>query len=250
MTQVLRTALTLILTAGVSLAAAQAPQPAPAQTPAPAGPPPAVPGTPAAQTPPAAPGAPVPAAPVIPGTVKCPIPVPPATAPARSFNAEAGLLFFQVVPAREADFLRFIAYVRDALAKTTNATFRQQARGLTIHRALEAGPNGDALYMLVLNPAVPCVDYALGPILNEVYSDPAQLGEIFKLYTNSVRPSGTFLLSLVPAPEVPLTPPVTPPVGAPGATTPATGSGAGAPGAATPGAKPAVPPSAQKPPVK
>lgn len=216
--------------------AAQAPPPAP-QTPA--GQPPAAEAPPA----PAVPGAPVAAAPVIPGTVKCPVPVPPATAPARSFTAEAGLLFFQVVPAREPDFLRFIAYVRDALAKTTNTTFRQQASGLTIHRALEAGPNGDALYVFVMNPAVPCVDYALGPILNEVYSDPAQLGEIFKLYTNSVRPSGTSLLSLVPAPAVPLTPPVTPAVTPAGATPGA----AGTPGPAATPTAPAGAPSTQKP---
>jgi hypothetical protein len=121
------------------------------------------------------------------------------------------MLFHQVIPARIGDFDRFLAYVRDALAKSTNATVRKQAAGWTFYRTVEAGPNGDALYVFFLNPAVPCVDYALGPILAEAYPDPAQLMEIWKLYTSSVRPTGSSLLTLVPAPVVPLTPPLTPP---------------------------------------
>jgi hypothetical protein len=150
--------------------------------------------------------------------------VPPATAPARSFTATTGMLFHQVIPARIPDFDRFIAYVRDALAKTQNPLVQKQAKGWTIERTVEAGPNGDALYVFVLNPAVPCVDYALGPILAEAYPDPAQLQEIWKLYTSSVRPGGSTLLTLVPAPTVPLTPPLTPPTIPPAGAKPSTGT--------------------------
>jgi hypothetical protein len=146
------------------------------------------------------------------------------------------MLFHQVIPARIGDFDKFVAYLRDALAKSTNPTVRKQASGWTIHRTVEAGPNGDALYVFVLDPAVPCVDYALGPILAEAYPDPAQLQEIWKLYTSSVRPSGTTLLTLVPGPTVPLTPPLTPPTLPPAGAKPATvppASGVGAPPATT-----------------
>jgi hypothetical protein len=212
----------IVNVAAAASAAAQG-QPAPAapvpQTPVPQAPAPQQPPaggaqgvTPApagAQVPPPVPVAAV--APPVPGTVTCPAPVPPATIPARSFTANAGMLFHQVIPARIGDFDRFLAYVRDALAKSTNATVRKQAAGWTFYRTVEAGPNGDALYVFFLNPAVPCVDYALGPILAEAYPDPAQLMEIWKLYTSSVRPTGSSLLTLVPAPVVPLTPPLTPP---------------------------------------
>ena len=202
----------LFVTLSTIVTAQQAPQPA-SQVPAPPAAPPASP--PAAQTPdpvPAAPATvPVPVTPTLPGTVACPVPVPPATVPARSFTATSGMMFHQVIPARIQDFDRFIAYVRDAFAKTQNPLAQKQAKGWTIHRTVEAGPNGDALYVFVLNPAVPCVDYALGPILAEAYPDPAQLQEIWKLYTGSVRPGGSTLMTLVPAPTVPLTPPVTPP---------------------------------------
>jgi hypothetical protein len=161
--------------------------------------------------------------------------VPPATAPSRAFNTTTGVLFHQVIPARAADFERLIAYVRDALAKTTNETVRDQTRGLQFYRAVEAGPNGDILYVFLLSPAVPCVDYALGPLLSEAYPDPAQLSEIWKLYTSSVRPMGTFLLNLAPVPVKPATAPLTPP------TTPSTSPDAPAP--PSPTAKPSVPPA-------
>jgi hypothetical protein len=137
--------------------------------------------------------------------------VPPAVAPARAFSAPAGILLHQVIPARISDFERFIAYVRDALAKTTNATLREQAKGWQMWRAAEAGPNGDALFVFVMNPAVPCLDYALMPIIEDAYPDPAQLLEIYKLYQSSVRPMGTALLNLVPITEKAATPPLTPP---------------------------------------
>jgi hypothetical protein len=170
------------------------------------------------------------------------------------------MVFQQVIPARIKDFDLFIAYVREALAKTTNEMVRKQADGWQIYRTVEAGPNGDALYVFVLNPAVPCVDYALAPILSEVYPDPAQLQEIWKLYQSSVRPSGSTLLTLVPAPVVPLTPPLTPPTtvtpspdGAkpqPGGAKPQPGvPSSGAQSPPTPGAPPAgkTPPTTQKP---
>ena len=193
-------ALAVVVTANVGLAAAQQPQ-APV-------PPPTTTQTPAVPEP--APAAVAPATPV-PGTVTCPAPVPPAVAPSRAFTAPAGILLHQVIPSRISDFEKFLAYVREALAKTTNPTLREQAKGWQMWRAVEAGPNGDAMFVFVMNPAVPCLDYALMPILSDAYPDPAQLTEIYKLYQSSVRPMGTALLNLVPIPDKPATPPLTPP---------------------------------------
>jgi hypothetical protein len=121
-----------------------------------------------------------------------------------------GLLMHQVAATRVADFDRLLGYVRDALAKTTNATLRQQAEGWKFYKSPELGPNGDVIYTFVLDPAVPCVDYALAPILAEAYPDPAQLGEIWNLYKGSVRGGGT-LMNLVPVEVKPPAPIATPP---------------------------------------
>jgi hypothetical protein len=150
------------------------------------------------QSQPAAPQAASPAAAVqIPGTVACPTPAPPAKAPERSFNAPMGMLLVPVLSTKVADFEKFLGYVRDALAKTTDQTVLRQAKGWRFFRVLEPGPNGDVLYAFVLDPAVPCMDYAFGPILNAAIPDEANVLEAMNLYRNSVRNGGT-LMNFVP----------------------------------------------------
>ena len=200
-----------------AVAAAAAQQATPTQLPAQAQP--GVPPAPVTQAPPvptappAAPGAgqlPVTAAPMS-LTPACPAPVPPAVAPARAFTAPTGLLLHQVAPTRALDFERFLNYVRDAMAKSTNPTLRRQDDGWKFYRVSDVGPNGDVLYAFLLDPVVPCVDYALAPILAEAYPDSAQLGEIWNLYKTSTRSGGT-IMNLVPLAAAPPTAIVTPPL--------------------------------------
>ena len=133
----------------------------------------------------------------VPGTVTCPAPTPPATAPSRVFNAPAGMLLMQVIPTKVADFEKFLGYVRDALAKTADATLRSQAKGWKFFRVAEAGPNNDVLYAMVIDPAVPCVDYGFGPLLQSAISDDAKLQEIWALLKSSTRNGGS-LMNFVP----------------------------------------------------
>ena len=155
---------------------------------------------PAGQQQPATPS-PTPAAgPPLPGTVPCPAPTPPAKAPERMFNAPAGVIFHQVIATKVDDFNQFLNHVRDALAKTTDKTLQSQAKGWKFFRVSEPGPNNDVLYAFVLDPAVPCVDYALGLILAAAIPDEAKLTEVWNLYKTSVRGGGT-LLNLVPVTE-------------------------------------------------
>jgi len=135
----------------------------------------------------------------VPGTVVCPAPAPPAKAPERSFIAPVGMLLVPVLSTKVADFDKFLGYVRDGLAKTTDQTVQRQARGWKFFKLAEPGPNGDVIYAFVLDPAVPCVDYALGPILFAAMPDDAKVQEVMNLYRNSVRNGGT-LMNLVPVP--------------------------------------------------
>jgi len=153
-------------------------------------------GQPAAAQNPAQTPASTPAAP-LPGTVTCPAPAPPATAPSRAFNAPSGLMLVQVTSTRVQDFEKFLGYVRDALAKTTDATLRNQAKSWKFFRVAEPGPNNDVLYALLLDPAVPCVDYGFGPILAAAIPDQAKLDEVWSLYKTSVKGGGT-LMNFVP----------------------------------------------------
>jgi hypothetical protein len=147
-------------------------------------------------------------------------------------------LIHPVRPERVKEFEQFLAYVRDALAKTANPRVKSQASGWRFMRASEPGPNGVVMYVFWIDPVVPNAEYALGPILAEVYTDPAQLTEIWALYTSSVTGGGT-LLNLSSVPLVPPEPIVTPPANPPAAQKP------GAPATPAPGAQP--PASSAKP---
>lgn len=133
---------------------------------------------------------------------------PPAAPAARTFTAPVGLLFNTVRPEKVADFERVIGFLQAALEKSSDAKDRAQAQGWRIFRAAEPGPGNTVLYVFVLDPAVPGVDYGLGRILAEAY-DTTQLQEIWRLYTGAVTSGGT-LLNLSPIKPGTTTPSPTP----------------------------------------
>ena len=185
-----------MLLPAASLSASQQPTEKPAPPPQ----------APAPQTPPAS--AP---APVVPPATGAPAPAPLVS---RSFTAGCGMLMHPVRPERVMDFERFLDYFRDALARSTNPRVKSQASGWKFFKAAEPGPNGVVLYVFWLDPAVPGADYGMGPILAEVYTDPAQLNEIWGLYQGAVTTGGA-LLNFTPVPQGTPQPFVTPPVNAP-----------------------------------
>ena len=148
----------------------------------------------------------------VPGTVTCPAPAPPATAPSRSFTAPAGMILMQVIPTKVAEFEKFLGYVRDALAKTADVTLRGQAKGWKFFKVAEPGPNNDVLYALVMDPAVPCVDYGFGPLLQSAISDDAKLQEVWALLKTSTRNGGS-LMNLVPVSAATTASPASAPAG-------------------------------------
>lgn len=177
----------------------------------------AVPPSPPAQTPAAAApgGAPQPGG-VAPGQAGGTPATQPGVAPpvqGRVFTGSTGLVFNAVRTERVADFERALSYFQAALDKSTDPGIRAQAKGWRILKAAEPGPNGTVLYVFLIDPTVPKADYSLGPILAEAYPDPAELQQIWKLYTSAVT-SGGSLLNLapvmLPAPTGPLTIPAAP----------------------------------------
>lgn len=124
------------------------------------------------------------------------VPTPPVSS-VRTFSAPVGLLLNAVRPERVADFEKLIGHLQSALAASSDATIRAQAKGWKVYKASETGPNGSVLYVFLLDPTVKGADYGLGRILAEAFPDTARLQEIWKLYTDSVA-SGGSLLNLTP----------------------------------------------------
>lgn len=153
---------------------------------------------------PSPPAAPVqePASPQAPAQPGVPVQAPPPVA--RTFTAEAGLLFNTVRPERVKDFETFLSHLKFALDNASSPAVREQAKGWRIFKAGEPGPNNSVLYVFVLDPAIKDADYSLGRILADAYPDTARLTEIWKLYTSAVTSGGSLLnlnpLALEPPP--------------------------------------------------
>lgn len=153
-----------------------------------------------AQQPVQAPAAPSPQTPTVETGQVPPAPDAPAPTSARTFMAPAGIIFNAVRPDRVADFEIVMGYLRAALEKSTDPAVQAQARGWRIFKATEPGPNATVLYLFLLDPAAPGVDYGLGRILSDAYPD--QVQDIWKLYSGALAGGGT-LLNLTPVEAAP-----------------------------------------------
>ena len=164
-------------------AAAPAPATQPPATQAPATQPPATQG-PATQGAPAAQGA----------------PAPPATAPKLAFTTPAGLLLVQIKTDQTAAFEEMMGKLKAGLAKTTDATLKQQAAGLKVYKAAE--PFGaNALYVVTMEPTVPASEYELFAMLQKTMT-PDELrapetAAMWKRYADAFA-AGLSKLSLTP----------------------------------------------------
>ena len=146
-----------------------------------------------------APGAPPAAVPVTPpANVVSPPPL------GRVFAAEQGLIFNAIRPDKVADFETVIAKLRQALATSKDPVRNQQGWGWKIFKAAEPGPNGSVLYVFVMDPAVKGADYGVAKILAEAY--PAEIMELYRMYSGAFATAGQTLLNLGPVPAPGATP--------------------------------------------
>jgi hypothetical protein len=101
---------------------------------------------------------------------------PPAqTAPAQpetskeprlTFSGDAGVLLFQIKPDATAAFEELVGKVRAGLAKSEDPIRKQQSASMKMFKANE--PMGtNALYIMVLDPAVKAAEYDLFALLAE-----------------------------------------------------------------------------------
>jgi hypothetical protein len=91
---------------------------------------------------------------------------PPAT-PKLAFSTDAGLLLIQIKPDQTAAFEELIAKLRAGVAKTTDASVKQQMGSWKVYKSAE--PMGaNALYVIVVDPAVKNSEYELFGVLQKV----------------------------------------------------------------------------------
>jgi hypothetical protein len=122
---------------------------------------------------------------------------PPApAAPKLSFSTPAGLLLVQVKQDQTAVFEELMSKIKSGLAASDIPGLKDEAAGLKLYKSSE-GMNGNALYVIVADPAVPGGEYsfldALAKTLTpELQRDPATT-EMYKKYFASYAADGKVL---------------------------------------------------------
>jgi hypothetical protein len=130
--------------------------------------------------------APAPAPPA--QTPQQPAPQPPAgqqqqQQPGLTFDGDAGLILMQIKPDKTADFEAVMVRLHEALTKTDKPERKQQAQGWKIYKSTDPGPNGNVLYVAVIDPALKGADYTVAKILYEVF--PTEVQQIFPQYRDA-----------------------------------------------------------------
>jgi hypothetical protein len=125
-------------------------------------------------------------------------PAQPA-APKLAFKSTAGILLIQVKPDQTAAFEEMIAKLKTGLASSQDPTLKQQA-SLKVYKSAEAGAGGNALYVLVADPALPNTEYSFLDVINKTLTpeqqrDPATR-ELYTKWAGSL--AGMNILNLTP----------------------------------------------------
>ena len=94
-------------------------------------------------------------------------------------------------PDKVEDFDLVLTRIHEALANSTDQVRRQQAAGWKVFKSVEPGPNGAALYIFIMDPAVKGADYTISKILTEAF--PSEVQEIYKLYSGAYAGGQTLL---------------------------------------------------------
>jgi hypothetical protein len=79
--------------------------------------------------------------------------------PRVSFKGDAGVLLFTIKGDQTAAFEELAGKVKEALAKSEDPIRKQQLEGWKVYKAAEPAAGGNALYILLADPAVKGAEY-------------------------------------------------------------------------------------------
>ena len=112
-----------------------------------------------------------------------------------TFAAPAGLILSYIKSDKGADFERVMSRLGEALASSEDEQHRLLASGWRVYRAQEPGPDGEVLYVWMIDPALAGADYAVPELLGEALPDESQA--LFDAFSEAFG-SGQALINLDP----------------------------------------------------
>ena len=114
---------------------------------------------------------------------------------ARVFNSGSGVILYTIKSDKTADFEMVMNRTKEALTKSDKPGRKQQAATWRVFKSADPGAGGNALYVMIIDPAVKDADYNVINILNEAF--PTEVQALYKSYTDSFA-SGLVPINLVP----------------------------------------------------
>jgi hypothetical protein len=115
-----------------------------------------------------------------------------ATAVARVFGSDAGLVLNFVKPDKTADFEAVVARLKEALAASARPDRQQQAASWKVFKSPEPAAGGSVLYVFVMDPVVKGADYTVTNILAEAFPS-AEVIELYRQYADAFAPGQNFV---------------------------------------------------------
>jgi hypothetical protein len=108
---------------------------------------------------------------------------PAAAAPQQklTFDGDVALWSVAIKSDKTADFEQVVAKLKEALAKSDKPEAKQQAAGWKIMRGVK-DPQGNVIYVHVINPVVRGADYTVMQIIYDAFPDPMERTRVYELY--------------------------------------------------------------------
>ena len=126
-------------------------------------------------------------------------PAQPAGPPKLAFKGSAGILLIQVKPDQTTAFEEMMAKLKTATASATDPALKAQS-SFKVYKSADPGPQGNVLYVLVADPAVPNTEYSFLEVINKTMTPEQQRDPATReLYTKwNASLAGMNILNLTP----------------------------------------------------
>lgn len=108
-----------------------------------------------------------------------------AQAQALTFEGDVGILTIAIKPDQAAAFEDLMRKVREALMKSDKPERKEQAAGWKVVKGATPMPDGNIVYMHLIDPVVKGADYSIVAILYEGNPDPAEQQKLYDQYRNA-----------------------------------------------------------------
>ncbi|MEP7118894.1 MAG: hypothetical protein ABI880_14990 [Acidobacteriota bacterium] len=114
-------------------------------------------------------------------------------APVLALEGDAVTITILIKPDKTAEFESVLTKLKDSLAKSEKPVRKQQAAGWTVYKSTTPGPNGNAIYIMLITPVLKGEEYDISRLIAEVF--PVEVKEYFEKYRDSYVGRGITTMS-------------------------------------------------------